>query len=104
MSFPLSRIFHAEPTGRNAGWVWHMEYGTDRGDAADVRRSGANGLERSDLYDTSLQYKLNKWVSFVNEVSYIDTRAAAALSKVFRGVPATTAHEWRNEFGTVFVF
>ena len=104
LSFPLGRIFHADPAGRNAGWVWHMEYGTDRGNAGDVRRSGANGLVRTDLYDTSLQYKINKWVSFVNEVSYIDTRAATRNAKTFRGIPATTAHEIRNEFGTVFIF
>ncbi len=115
LSFPLSRIFHANPEGRNAGWVLHLEYGTDRTDAEDSRISGfgsrlvpgasnPNGLLRTDLIDGSLQYKINKWVSFINEVSYIDTRATTKGNKTFRGVPATQAHEWRNEFGTIFVF
>jgi hypothetical protein len=103
-SFPLSRIFHADPEGRNAGWVLHLQYGTDRAKAEDARRSGADGLVRTDLDTASLTYKLNKWVTFVNEVSYIDTKAASTDSKVFRGLPATTAHDWRNEFGTVFTF
>lgn len=103
-SFPLSRIFHADPEGRNSGWVLHLQYGTDRAKAEDTRRSGGNGLVRTDLDTASLTYKLNKWVTFVNELSYIDTKAASTDSKVFRGLPATTAHDWRQEFGTVFTF
>ncbi len=80
----------------------HLHFSTDRVTAADARR--ANGLVRTDLIDGSLTYKINKWVSFINEVSYIDTRAANKGGKTFRGLPATQAHSWRNEFGTVFVF
>ena len=100
VSFPLSRIFHADPEGHNAGWVLHAGYGTDRTRARDSRRS--NGLIRTDLESASLTYKLNAWVSFVNEASYIITRASNV--KTFRGIPAFAAHEWRNEFGTVFTF
>lgn len=102
MSFPLSRIFHADPEGHNAGWVFHLLYGTDRAKAEDARRG--NGLVRSDYDSASLTYKLNKWVSFVNEVTYMDTRAATHDAKTFRGIPATQAHAWRQEFGTVFTF
>jgi hypothetical protein len=104
LSFPLSRIFHADPEGHNAGWVLHAQYGTDRANAADARAVGANGLARTDLDTVSLTYKLNSWVSFVNETSYIVTRAATADSKFFAGVKVTQAHDWRQEFGPIFTF
>src|SRR6266571_3613462 len=106
-SFPLSRIFHADSEGHNTGWVLHFSYGTDRTVARDVRHTGvlgANGLARTDLDTGSLTYRLNKWVTFVQETSYINTRAATIGSKTFRGNPATRAHSWRNEFGTIFTF
>jgi hypothetical protein len=104
LSFPLSRIFHADPAGHNAGWSLHVMYGTDRAKAADTRRPGGNGLVRTDLDTAALTYKVNSWMTIVNEVSYIDTRAANRGGKLFRGVPATQAHSWRNEFGTIFTF
>jgi hypothetical protein len=104
LSFPLSRIFHADPEGHNAGWVLHAQYGTDRANAADARAVGANGLARTDLDTVSLTYKLNSWVSFVNETSYIVTRTATADSKFFAGVKVTQAHDWRQEFGPIFTF
>ncbi len=102
LSFPLSRIFHADPEGRNSGWVLHLQYGTDRAKAADARHG--NGLARTDLDTAALTYKLNKWVSFINETSYIVTRAARKDSKLFEGKKVTQAHDWRNEFGPVFTF
>src|SRR5712664_2145971 len=103
-SFPLSRIFKSNPEGYNSGWTLHLSYGSDRTVARDVRRSGANNLARTDLDTASLTYRLNKWVTFVQETSYINTRAATIGSKFFRGLPATRAHSWRNEFGTIFTF
>jgi len=103
-SFPLSRIFNSDSEGHNSGWVLHLSYGTDRTRAQDARRSGANGLARTDLDSGSLTYRLNKWVTFVQETSYINTRAANHGGKIFRGIPATQAHSWRNEFGTIFTF
>ncbi|HTS37740.1 MAG TPA: hypothetical protein VMH04_18845 [Candidatus Solibacter sp.] len=102
MSFPLSRIFHAAPEGHNAGWILHAQYGTDRANAADAR--SGNGLARTDLETISVTYKMNSWVSFVNETSYIVTRAATANSKLFAGTAVTQAHDWRQEFGPIFLF
>jgi hypothetical protein len=102
LSFPLSRIFHADPGGHNAGWLLHVAYGTDRATARDSRKG--NGLVRTDLDTASLTYKVNAWMSIIDEVSYIDTRAANHGGKIFRGIPATQAHSWRNEFGTIFTF
>jgi hypothetical protein len=104
MTFPLPRIFNANPEGRNAGWTFHMVYGTDRTNADDVRHTGANGLARTDYDSANISWKINKWVTFVNEVTYMETRAATHNAKLFRGVDATVAHDWRQEFGTVFVF
>jgi hypothetical protein len=102
LSFPLSRILHANPSGHNAGWVLHVAYGTDRAIARDSRKG--NGLARTDLGTASLTYKVNAWMSIIDEASYIDTRAANHGGKIFRGIPATQAHSWRNEFGTIFNF
>ena len=57
LNFPLSRIFHVDPEGHNAGWVLHLHYGIDRANAADAR--GSNGLARTDLDSASLTYKMN---------------------------------------------
>jgi hypothetical protein len=102
LSFPLSRIFHAHPEGKNAGWILHMQYGTDRAHAVDARHG--NNLGRTDLDTVSLTYKMNSWVSFVNETSYIVTHADKADALKFRGVFANQAHDWRQEFGPIFTF
>ncbi|MFY9904423.1 MAG: hypothetical protein WBD45_04155 [Terriglobales bacterium] len=102
LSFPLSRIFHADPEGHNAGWVFHMQYGTDRAKASDARKG--NGLARTDLDTVSLTYKMNSWVSFVDEASYIATHTASRPGKLFVGEDRTQAHDWREEFGPIFTF
>jgi hypothetical protein len=102
LSFPLSRIFHADPEGHNAGWVLHLQYGTDRAKASDARHG--NGLARTDLDTVSLSYKMNNWVSFVNETSYIATHTASRPGVLFAGSDRTQAHDWRQEFGPIFTF
>jgi hypothetical protein len=109
-SFPLSRIFHADPEGHNSGWILHFYSGTDRTVARDVIHAagaggtGGNSLLRTD-YDTgSLTYRLNKWVTFVDELTWYETRTADGAKKLFVGRDVTNAHDWRNEFGTVFTF
>jgi hypothetical protein len=102
LSFPLSRIFHADPEGHNAGWVLHLQYGTDRANASDARHG--NGLVRTDLDTVSLTYKMNNWVSFINETSYIDTHTASKPGVLFAGSNRTQAHDWRQEFGPIFTF
>jgi hypothetical protein len=61
----------------------------------------------------TLSYKLNKWVSLVNEVTWYQTRTAWELNaagvpvlveKKFQGIDVTAAHDWKNEFGTVVTF
>jgi hypothetical protein len=102
LGLPLSRLFGAEPGTRSAGWTFYLTYGLDSAFAKDAVR--ANGLLRTDHGSAQLRYKINQWVSFVHEVTYLDTRTAGSITKLFRGVPVHVAHAWRNEFGTIFTF
>jgi len=111
LSFPLSRIFNANPEGHNSGWILHLGYGTDRAKYSDAQHG--NHLGRTDLDSASLTYRLNKWVTFVHEVSYITTFTANNESAsgvftpeylLFAGKDVRQAHNWRNEFGPVFTF
>jgi hypothetical protein len=111
LSFPLSRIVHADPEGPNSGWILHLQWGTDRANYAEA--SKGNHLGRTDLDTASLTYRLNKWVTFVHEASYIVTFTAnnhAANGTVtpeylqFGPTLTRQAHNWRNEFGPIFTF
>jgi hypothetical protein len=109
LGFPLSRLAHADPKGRNAGWSTYLYYGFDEALPQDARRfSPVRG--RSDLFSGNLQYKLNLWVTFAFEQGYYRTRAAnrSALDfgglPLFRGIPSYTSHNVRSEFATIFTF
>jgi hypothetical protein len=109
LGFPLSRLVHADPKGRNAGWTTYLYYGFDEALPQDARRfSPVRG--RSDLFSGNVQYKLNTWVTFAFEQGYYRTRAAnrSALDvgglPLFRGIPSYTSHNVRSEFATIFTF
>ncbi len=104
LGFPLSRIFHANPDGRNAGWRFFLTYGSDGAYARDVIRSGGNHLQRTDIVAGSLRYKINRWAELVQETTWEDTRTADSTRVLFRGIDAHVAHDIRNEFGTIFTF
>lgn len=98
LSFPLSRLFDANPAGRNAGWTAAFTYGTDQAKARDVRASTAIGSitgtgdtggllangwvanssgqrNRSDMGAMTLVWKLNQYASFNLEESVYLTRS-----------------------------
>jgi hypothetical protein len=109
LGFPLSRLFDADPKGRNAGWSAYVSYGFDEARPRDARRfSPVRG--RSDLFSGNIQYKLNNWVTFALEEGYYRTRAANNSVfdfgglPLYRGVPSRTAHNVRSEFGAIFNF
>ncbi len=104
ISFPLSRIFGANPEGRNAGWQLFAAYGIDSAFARDVRQAGGNGLSRTDYVPVSLRYRINKWAQIVNEVTWYDTRTADKITVPVGGVNAHVNHDIREEFGTIFTF
>ena len=105
IGFPLSRIFAADPKGRNAGWTAFLYYGDDQATARDARRFGARG-DRSDLFSGNIQYKWNQWVTFGYEQGYYRTRADVRTGSLplFRGVPSFTSHNIRSEFAAIFTF
>ena len=105
LGFPLSRIFDADPKGRNAGWTAFVYYGGDQATARDARRFGGRGA-RSDLFSGNVQYKWNQWVTFGYEQGYYRTRADnhVGLLPLFRGIPSFTTHNVRSEFAAIFSF
>ncbi len=120
LGLPLSRLFDADPKGRYAGFTAYLHYGYDQARPSDVRRllgatlnpigqinnqAGANRA-KSDVFMTSLQYKLNSFVTFAYEQSYFRTRAAnsAGALPLFRGIPSRETHNIRSEFATIFTF
>ena len=109
LGFPLSRLFNADPKGRNSGWSAFVYYGFDEALQRDARRfSPVHG--RSDLFSGNIQYKLNNWITFAFEEGYYRTRAANRSEidlgglPLFRGIPSYTAHNVRSEFATIFTF
>jgi len=104
LGIPLSRIFAANPDGRNAGWRLFLAYGIDSAFSRDVIRTGGNNLDRTDYVPVSLRYRINKWAEIVNELTWYDTRTADSKTVDYRGVPAHVNHDIRNEFGTIFTF
>jgi hypothetical protein len=90
---PLSRVFDADPKGRNSGWTAYLYYGYDQAMARDARRFGARG-SRSDLFSGNVQYKLN---SCRSSVAYRATpRTTCALSSP-RSLPSESAVRERRE-------
>ena len=110
VGLPLSRIAHANPAGRNAGWTLNLHWGIDQVNGSDIRRLTATTGQRyrSDLFAGNLQYKLNQWVTFGFEQSLYRTKAMASQSSgtfpLFQGAPARQANDRRSEFATIFTF
>jgi hypothetical protein len=109
LGLPLSRIFGADPQGRNMGWSLYLHYGVDFAKARDVRRFNSTAFSRhkSPLYAGTLLYKLNNWVTFAFEQSLWETDAlptAAGDLPLFRGIPSRTWRDLRSEGGPIFTF
>jgi hypothetical protein len=114
LGLPLSRWFGHDPEGRHAGWSLYLLYGTDQANTHDLLHNSATASSRarSDMTVGTLNYKLNKWVSFAYEQSLYRTRANTATRNaaglpgfpLFEGIPQ---HEWRDlrsEGGVIFSF
>jgi hypothetical protein len=108
LGLPLSRWFGHDPEGRHAGWSLYVMYGTDQANTNDLLHTSAvaGSRSRSDMTVGTLNYKLNKWVSFAYEQSLYRTRANTRTAELplFEGIPQ---HEWRDlrsEGGVIFSF
>ncbi len=104
LGFPLSRIFEADPKGRNAGWTAVLYYGFDEAKSRDARRfSPVRG--KSDLF-----LGMNGLITFAYEQGLYRTRAANNSLFDFGGlqllrcIPSRAAHNVRSEFATIFSF
>jgi hypothetical protein len=119
LGLPLSRLAHANPSGRNAGWSMNLHYGRDDVNNRDLRKlTSASVRDRSDWAFANLLYKLNSWVTFGYEQSMYRTRALRSAAcpdgsvvnavcyggTIFRGLPARSWHDMRSEFATIFTF
>jgi len=118
LGFPLSRIFNANPAGRNAGWQFYLHWGVDEARAKDVARLSANATDpaglagnrqRGDMWAATLYYKLNNWVSFSAEQTLyrthsIGNRVTGAFTTLYRGIGSHEWHDNRTEIGTIFTF
>ncbi len=108
VGLPLSRIAGANPEGRNAGWVLYLHYALDEANPHDVRHLG-NERQKNDLAAATLNYQLNKWVTFTVEESYYRTRAVGDPTGVLpfptlAGFPSREWHDFRSEIGPTFTF
>jgi len=106
LGLPLSRIFNATPGGRNSGWILYLTYGVDQVKTRDLNRLGSSGTRRySTMAFGTLNYSLNKWVTFSAEQSLYTTHANPEQAlPLYRGVPSREWNDVRTEFGPTFTF
>jgi hypothetical protein len=106
LGLPLSRIFDARPGSRNAGWTFYALYGVDQSKTRDLDRLGASGSRRySTMAVGTLNYNMNRWISFSLEQSLYTTHANPEEAKpLFRGVASREWNDVRTEFGPIFNF
>jgi hypothetical protein len=103
---PLSRIFNANPSGRNAGWTFYALYSIDQAKTRDLNHLGASGNRSySTMGVATLNYALNRWLTFSFEQSVYSTHANPQVPlPIFKGVPTLVWKDVREEFGPTFTF
>ena len=105
LGLPLSRIFNARPSSRNAGWSLYMLYSVDQAKTRDLNHLGAGTRHSSTMAVGTLNYSLNHWVSFSFEESLYTTHANPDVAlPLFKGVPSREWNDVREEFGPIFNF
>ena len=113
--FPLSRIFNANPEGRNAGWQLYLTAGKDQVVDRDLRnpnydQSVANTLSplplsMGKMAALTLFYKVNQFATFAFEQSIYATRIEfGAKAYSIAGVASNEWQDHRTEFGPIFTF
>jgi hypothetical protein len=103
LGIPLSRIFNADPAGRNAGWSLYALYGVDQAKRRDLQLTALQ-----DRYSTmavgTLNYKFNRWAAFSFEQSLYTTHCNPGAVCSFRGNPSREWNDVREEAGPIFTF
>lgn len=107
LGLPLSRIFGADPQGRDMGWSLYFYSGMDFAKARDVERLGG-GRHKGALNAATIYYKLNNWVTFSFEQSLYETyalpNAAGLFPQLVNGMQSRVWRDLRSEGGTIFTF
>lgn len=104
LGLPLSRIFNANPSGRMAGWSIYGLFGEDQAKTRDINWL-AGTRHGSAMIIGTLNYKMNKSLSFSFEQSLYTTRANPEQSlPLYRGVPSRVWNDMREEAGPIFFF
>ncbi len=104
LGLPLSRLFRANPAGRNAGWSIYGLFSEDQAKARDIDRMGGT-RHASNMAVGTLNYKFNRWLSFSFEQSLYTTHANPELPlPLFKGAPAREWNDVREEGGPIFFF
>ena len=105
LGLPLGRIFHAEPTSRNAGWTLYFYYAFDDAFARDILKLG-NQRQKNDLAAATLNWKMNNLITFTAEQSYYRTRVVGGPlpDPIYRGVSSRQWQDIRTEIGPTFTF
>lgn len=107
IGLPISRWFGKDPEGRNAGWSVYGMYGMDVANQIDVTHASPGGSrQKSSMLVGTVNYKLNRWVSFSFEQSLYRTwsNADASGNPLYQGVPQHFWKDNRSEGGAIFSF
>jgi hypothetical protein len=105
LGLPLSRLFRARATGRNAGWSLYALYGVDQAKTRDLDKMGGASRRYGTMAVGTLNYTLNRWVTFSFEQSLYTTHANPEEPlPLYRGVPSREWNDVREEFGPTFTF
>jgi len=110
LGIPLSRLFHANPKGRNAGWTLDLGYNIDQSEARDLRHlAGKAGIRyKNDWGRATLNYKLNSWVLIGFEEDYYRTRSIPGSEFVgpliVNGNHVRSWSDLHEQISTIFFF
>jgi len=110
LGLPLSRWFHADPAGHNAGWQLILHAGKDQVVNRDLNNKNFVAgstlpIAMGKMAAATLNYKFNQWCMFAFEQSIYANRIEDGL-KVYNidGKPSNEWQDHRSEFGPVFTF
>jgi hypothetical protein len=121
LGLPLSRWFHANPTGHNAGWQLLLDVGKDQLVHRDLLHANGIGCSSADgltacngglpmymgtMGAATLYYKLNQWITFGFEQSRYATHILPEDPPLY-DIAGKQSHVWqdqRTEFGPIFTF
>lgn len=104
LGLPLSRWFHANPKGRNAGWTLDFGYNIDQSKDRDLIQAEV-GRYKNDWSRATLNYKLNSWVQIGFEEGYYRTRARPGEFPItIDGMPQRVWKDLHEQISTIFFF